>query len=77
MTNLFTSATDLLQTIGNTFQDLYDTFIGTSIRTLISDLGLNLDTVDLPILDQPVVVLLLGSALITVCVYTILRWLIP
>lgn len=77
MTNLFTIATDLVKTIGNTFQDLYDTFIGTSIRTLISDLGLNLDTVNLPILDEPVVVLLLGTALITVCVYTIIRWLIP
>ena len=77
MSNIFTIATELLQMIGNTFRDLYNTFIETSIRTLITDLGLNLETVNLPILDQPVIILLLGSALVVVCTYTIIRWLIP
>lgn len=77
MTNLLNTATNIVQTLCNTFQNLYETFIDTSIRTLIRDLGLNLDTVDLPILDYPVITLLLGSALIIVVVYTIIRWLIP
>lgn len=77
MTNLFTTATDLVSTLCNTFRNLYTTFIETSIRDLISELGLNLETVDLAILDYPVITLLLGSALTIVCVYTIIRWLIP